>query len=140
MGCAAQPKSEAKVSLLVAEESRVGVDGDFVNFLRRGFSHVFNVHSAFRRRHDEHRLFLAVDQDGQIVFMGDVATSFDVEVADQFSFRSRLNGYQYIAEDVAGVGFDLVFGEGDFHATFHDEVARVGGVKVSLATTTSVNL
>ncbi len=72
--------------------------------------------------------------------MSNVAARFNVEVAHKFSFFPGLNRNENVSEDVGGVGFDLLFGKGDFYATFHDEVTGIRSVEVPFASTTSMNL
>ena len=72
--------------------------------------------------------------------MGDVAPGFHVEVANQFSIGSGLDGHQNVAQNVGGVGFHFVFGEGNFYTALHNEVAGVRSVQVAFPAATGMDL
>ena len=80
-----------------------------MNLLWGGLSDVFDVHATLGGGHDENGFVFTVDENGKVVFVSDVATGFDVEVSNEFSFLSGLDGHQDVAEDVGGVGLHLVF-------------------------------
>ena len=70
---------------------------------------MFDVHATLGGGHDEDGFVFSVDENGEVVLVGDVATGFHVEVANELSFFTGLDGHQNVSEDVGGVGLDVVF-------------------------------
>ena len=63
---------------------------------------LFDVHSAFGRKHDGDRGRLTVHDHGQVVFLGDVAASFDIDLVHDLAFGSGLRRHQGHADHLRG--------------------------------------
>ena len=95
-----------------------GVGGDFLD-----------VHPPFGAGHQGHLGGGAIDQEGDVELVKDVAAFFDQHALDDLAFRAGLVGDEGHAEHVAGVLFHLVGALGDLHPA---ALAAAAGVDLRL--------
>ena len=79
------------------------IDGDRLDLLRRVVGDRLDVHAALGRGDDGDAAGLAVDQQREVEFLGDVDAVGDVEALDLLALRAGLDRDQRLAEHLLGM-------------------------------------
>src|SRR5258707_891666 len=102
---------------LVLSQAGLGIDGDFVYFLRMLRGDFLDLHAAFRTRHQRDALRGAIDDHADIEFFANVGTLLDQQSSDQPAIRSGLMRDQSHPEDFGCEVVNFLQRLGDFDAT-----------------------
>ena len=101
---------------LEISEANDRVDVLFNNFFRCLCCHVFDGHAAAFRAHHDHALRLAIHQEGQVIFLFDMAARFDEEAVHLLALRTGLASDQSLAQEFLCIFLHVVQRLGDLHA------------------------
>jgi hypothetical protein len=99
--------------------------------------HVLDRHAALGRGDDRDPRGLAVDQEGQVEFLGDVRAVLDVDAVDLLAGLAGLDGDEGAAQHLAGEFGGLSDRAGEADAAL---LAGFGLLEVALAAATGVDL
>ncbi|MNL10152.1 hypothetical protein D3C87_1309460 [compost metagenome] len=87
-----------------------------VDLFRAVRGHFLDVHAAFAGGHQGHLLRDTVHHQRHVQFLLDVSAFFDQQAVDLLAFRTGLVRHQLHAQDVGGVGLDVLDALGHLHA------------------------
>ena len=84
------------------------IDVFLQDFFRMLSSYRFNIHAAGFRTHHDDAFCLTVDEEGQVVFLLDMAARFDQKTGDLLAFRAGLFCYECLAQDFSCILTDFI--------------------------------
>ena len=99
---AGEPERGGDGAAVVRHQAGRRIDGDGLDLLGRVVGDRLDIHAALGRGDDGDAAALAVDQQGQIEFLGDVDAVGDVEAVDLLALRPGLDGDQGLAQHLLG--------------------------------------
>ena len=100
---AGQAERGGDCAAMVRHQPGRRVDGDGLDLLGRVVGDRLDVHPAFGRGDDGDAAGLAVDQQREVEFLGDVDAVGDVEALDLLACRAGLDRDQSLAEHLLGM-------------------------------------
>ncbi len=136
-----QTDLEAEATSLPSTQAEMRIEVRLEDLLRMGVGDLLDIHAAFAAD-DQHRCRRrAVEQDGEVQFLGDLAAVFDVERLDLFAAVAGLDGLEVVAEQFAGGFLRRRSALHHLHATVHDLVVHgLVGVHRALTASAGVDL
>ena len=112
-------KFEGDFACLESGQSDGGINRFKEQFFRSFFRNLFDVYPSFGGGHQGHFVGGTVNQERNIEFISNVASLFNQNPLNNFTFRAGLMGDETHAEHISGVLFNFIGGFGNFNsATF----------------------
>ncbi len=105
---ALQPERVGQRATMVRPDAGGGIDGEGVDLLGSRVRDLLDVHAALGGGHDRDPARLAVDQQGQVEFLGDGGAFLDVEAVHLLALGPGLVRDQNAAEHLGGVGLHVL--------------------------------